>query len=112
MTYRTYYGLSASYTDKDGYTVTVSSRKTSTDKLHSRSKMRNGHSTDMYEPYRSGRITITNPNGETRGQQFWMDFPEKGWFHHGVDLFADWDAKIDVGRKHEAVWYTIPIQKR
>jgi hypothetical protein len=105
----TEYGHSASHKDKNGYTVTVSTRKTPSDKLFDSAKPHDEH----FESWRHGRIEITHPNGQTIRTGYWMDHPEKGWTHNGVDLHKDHFEHVDKGTPEKSVWRSkIPVDKR
>lgn len=61
---------------------------------------------------RAGTIYISNPSGELVKGGYWMDYPEKGWKHNGVDLLKDFDRRFSTKGWKKAAWYQIPIQKR
>src|SRR5665213_3619128 len=80
-------GPEASHTDSGGYKVTVKAYE------------KENHGTD-----RHGEFHITHPSGKTKRSGYWMDYPEKGWKHEGVDLRKDYDEHYDRDIEHKSHW--------
>lgn len=87
-------GLSASYKDKEGYTVTVSSKKRG-------ENMDWDHGDGTEHGNRMGHIHITNPKGKKVHSGYWMDFPE-----HDHPMRKDWDRHVKAGTTMQSKYYT------
>jgi hypothetical protein len=87
-----------SFTDKDGYTVTIT-------RLRADDPRRAG----IFH-CRQGLISITSPAGKTKNCSYWMDHPEKGWMYRGIDLFTNFF--VDAKKREDVVWYRIPVKTR
>src|SRR5690242_8544713 len=90
---------SASYTDNDGYTITIVAYDVPFEMNNS-----DNITIDHDNLGRAGRFYITSPKGRTVFSGYWMDFPEKGWKHKGVDLWKDYERWIRRGKWWKAAW--------
>lgn len=90
---------SGQFTDTDGYTSIVVADKIPADVVGTIE--------------RHGRLLIRNPRGEIRQHHYWMNQPEKGWTHGGVDLYQDFEQHVDAkGHFKHSAWLKLPLHQR
>jgi len=91
------YEVSASYTDAEGYTSTISAYRD-----------RNKKPAD----YPRGDIFVTDPKGQrVKSPSNWMDYPEHAWRHGQVNLSKDYEKHSTAPEKSH--WRThVPVEHR
>lgn len=98
---------SVSYTDKDGYTVTIEPY----DVPHEMNY--NDNITIDHDNHgRAGLMYITAPNGERGRPTYWMDFPEIDYRINGINFWDDYQNQRKMGTWWKAKWYKLPIKTR
>lgn len=63
-----------------------------------------------YQKEQGGKTFIIAPDGEKIEDGGWMDLPEAGWTHNGVDLYKDHRSKRRAGKR--SVWEQLPLIDR